>query len=92
MAGAVGDEGDQVGMGCAFGVAVVQQGADHFDQLKIADLVLAPDVIAAAQCAFEQHGQQRIGVVFDKQPVSNIFPISINRNGKVLSAIIYEQG
>ena len=70
MAGAVGDKRDQIGMGCAFRVAIIQQGADHFDQLKIADLVLAPDVIAAAQCAFGQHGQQRIGVVFDNTRLS----------------------
>ena len=68
-------------MGCAFGVAIIQQSADHFDQLKIADLVLAPDVVAAAQRTFGEHGEQRISVVFDKQPVTDIGTIAVDRNG-----------
>ena len=67
-------------MGGSGGAHFVQQGAYLVDQVDIARLILAADVVAAADLAARQHGQQGIGVVFDIKPVADVCPSAINRD------------
>src|SRR6056297_2153379 len=62
MSGPVRDEGDQPVMRRALGAALIQQGADRADQIDIAPLVVATDVVAPPQRALFANQQQGIGV------------------------------
>ena len=80
MAGAVGNKGDQAVVRRALGVHLVHQRADHPHQVDVARLGLAADVVAAPHRAAGQHRQQRLGVVFDKEPVAHILARAVNRD------------
>jgi len=80
MTGAVSDKGDLVGVAPAgFGAQIIKDRAERFDQLKVGALILAADVVTAAQLALVHHQQQRVGVVFDKQPVADVRPVAVDR-------------
>ena len=80
MAGAIANKGNQIGMGRATGNSFIQQGAYHLDQFQITDLILSANVIAPTQFTLGQHGQQGIGVIFDKQPITHVSAVAVDRD------------
>ena len=81
MAGAIRHKCDLVlvGLPIRTGPFCVQNGAERFDQIEVRPLILAADIIAAPQGAPVHHRQQRLGVVFDIEPVAHIAAIAIDR-------------
>ncbi len=58
VAGAVGDEGDLVGVGFAFGAGAefVEEGAEEADEIDVAEFVVAADVVGFADFSLGDGG------------------------------------
>ena len=65
MSRAIRHKGNLIGVWRGFGAFIVQNRADHPDQINIRDFVFTANIIAAPQRALFQNGQQCIGVIFD---------------------------
>src|SRR5690606_4194034 len=74
----VGNKGDQPVMRRGFWAQMVHMGANGPHQIYITRLILATDVIAAAQAALLQGTQQRVGVILDIKPVAHVASITID--------------
>src|SRR5690606_36592960 len=83
VAGAVGDEGDLVGVGFAVGARPEfdEQGAAQADEVDVIALVVAADVVGLADPTAGDHGVQRLGVVADVEPVADVFTAAVNGDG-----------
>ena len=80
MAGAVGHEGDLVGIGRGLRALLVKDRADRAHKVDVAPLVLAADVVGAPDRALCQHRQQRIGVILDIKPVADVLARAVDRD------------
>ena len=82
MARAVLHEGNQVFVarhaGRFFGNKFFQQGADGFDHFDIGFFIVPADIVGFADNAFGNNLIQRTGMVFDKQPVSDLHPVAVH--------------
>ena len=67
-----------IGVRFRAGTQPVEDGADRGHQIDIATLILATHVVTAAQLPSLQDRQQRIGMVFDIEPVAYLQPLSVN--------------
>lgn len=57
---------------------LVHEVADEVDEVDVSLLVVAADVVGLAGSAFFNDGEQGAAVVFDVQPVANVFAFAIN--------------
>ena len=85
----VGHVGDEVCPRADRGVRrhLVNERADRLDDLDVATLVPAADVIALADLAFGRDEDERAGVILDIEPVANIRPRAIDRDGLALEGV-----
>ena len=83
MAGAVSDEGDLrlIGATVLAGTEAVEEGADEADEVDVSQFVVASDVVGGTDVAMLDDGEEGAGVVFDKEPVANVFSCPVDGNG-----------
>ena len=66
----------------------VQFSADETDNVDIAPFIGSANVEYFSGSAFMENKIQSFTVVFYKQPIADIFSVSINWNGKFLCAVM----
>src|SRR5580765_7796974 len=80
VAGAVGDELDQVGVAAAFPRArAVERGAERAHHIEVAALALAADVVGLADAPLLEHQADRLAMVVDVEPVAAVFAVAVDR-------------
>src|ERR1019366_5587169 len=81
VAGAVFDESDElaVGNGGVVRAQFVQQLANGADNLQVLFFASPPDVVGFSDAAVGEHGANGAAVIFDVEPVANVFAVTIHR-------------
>ena len=69
------------------GFQLIQDRADCVHDLKVGGLVVPPHVITLAGSPVLQHGPDRIAVVFNVQPVADLLPVTVDRQGLAFQRI-----
>ena len=92
MAKAVGDVGNQVQV-FAFGAAeqLIDGLDDDLDDVDVLPFVEAADVVSFSNFAVVENHVNRTGVVFDKEPVANVFALAVNRERLLVADVVDEQ-
>ena len=92
MAETVGDVCDEA-VGVAFGVAeqTVYGADDDFDQVDVFPFVEATDVVGVGYFAFVENQVDGAGMVFDKEPVADVFAFAVDRQGLAVADVVDEE-
>ena len=80
MPGAILHKTDQPVMRRALRHHLIHQRADHPHQIDVPRFVLAADVVGPPHLPLSDHRQQRIGMIFHKQPVAHILTRPVDRD------------
>ena len=92
VAQAVRHVGDEVQV-FAFGAAEeLVDGLDHdLDDVDVLPFVEAADVVRLGNLAFMENHVDSAGMVFDKEPVANVFALAVNRQRLLVADIVDEK-
>ena len=71
---------------------LVQCATDCTYDLNVGPFSIATNIVGSPWLPFLEYLDQRFGVIADKQPVSDIFSISINWNSLFGQGILYDYG
>jgi len=93
MAGTVRDEGDELGV-VLFGFAgLLGKGVqEQVDEVDVAHLVAATDVVGGTRSGFAQDGVDGPAVVFDVQPVTDVEAVAVDGDGFTSQGLLDGEG
>jgi len=83
VSGAILDVGNQITFGLFTRPRCIQACTNQTDDIYIRPFVAAADIIGFAQLAFVENRIDAPTVVFDVQPVADIFAVAVDRQGLV---------
>src|SRR5690606_40216999 len=78
VAGAVGDEGDELAPARSRGAHLVEQVADGLDDLEVRALVAAADVVGLAGLALFGDESEGLAMVADVEPVADVLAVAVD--------------
>ena len=92
MAQAVGHVGDEVHV-LAFGATkqFIDSLDDDLDDVDVLPFVKAADVVRLGNLPVMENHVDSAGVVFDKEPITNIFALAVNRKRLLVADVVDEQ-
>ena len=85
----VGDEGQVFAFGAA--KELIDGLDDDLDDVDVLPFVEAADVVSFSNFAVVENHVNRTGVVFDKEPVANVFALAVNRERLLVADVVDEQ-
>ncbi len=65
----------------------IQHGADTAHDIDIGALIPAPYIVGLSNASTLDNGVECAGVVFDKQPVTNVVALAVNRQADPIKRI-----